>query len=136
MNSPRYLLDANIILRFITGDHPDHLRRAQAVFQAAAANECRLLLTPWIIAEVVFTLQSFYQVPREETASHLLTVINSTGVETLDHDMLADGLNRFARTNISFVDCLLAAQSHALGIRPVSFDRDLDKFADIKRYEP
>ena len=133
---PRYLLDANVILRILAGDHPDHLARAAALFESASRGECTLLLYPWIVAETVFTLQSFYDIPQADIGSMLLTVVNAPGVETADLDVILDCLHRFAHTRISFVDCLLAAQAHSLGIPPASFDRDLDKFPDIKRYEP
>ena len=50
--------------------------------------------------------------------------------------MIIDALNRFASKSVSFIDAMLASQSAAMKIQPASFDRDLDKFTDIKRFEP
>ena len=47
-----------------------------------------------------------------------------------------DALARYEKKNVDFAKALLAAEAATLGVRPVSFDRDLDKFPDTKRLEP
>ena len=66
----------------------------------------------------------------------LKAIVSAVGVVAEDRDMLLDALGRFAAKNVDFSDALLAAQAFSLKIQPASFDRDLDKFSNIERFEP
>ena len=55
------LLDTNVVVRFLTGDHPTHSPRSRKLFARAAAGEIRLVLsdvalaeTAWVLAVVLF----------------------------------------------------------------------------------
>jgi len=45
-------------------------------------------------------------------------------------------LRNFAQTDVNFVDAYHAAVAAAKSIAIVSFDRDFDQFAGVKRVEP
>ena len=78
-----YLLDANVVLRFLRRAQPVMAAAADALFARAERDEVRLVLDSLILAEVVFGLQSFYKLGREAIADALLDLINSGGsVET------------------------------------------------------
>jgi predicted nucleic acid-binding protein len=47
-----------------------------------------------------------------------------------------DALARYKARNVGFPDALAAATAADESIPVASFDRDLDKFTDIQRYEP
>ena len=66
----------------------------------------------------------------------LLTVIDNAGIETADAAVVIDALKRFASKNVDFADAWLAARAAKVGHGVASFDRDLDKFKDIRRIEP
>jgi predicted nucleic acid-binding protein len=133
---PRYLLDANVVIRFFAQDQAEHLERAKRLVAQAEDGACELILAPWIVAEVVYTLTSFYGADRRQTAEFLRAFVQGAGIVTLDQGIVLDALDRFAAKSVDFADALLAAQAKALKVQPASFDRDLDKFADVKRYEP
>jgi predicted nucleic acid-binding protein len=69
-------------------------------------------------------------------ANVLLAIIQNAGVETIDKEVVLDALQRFGNVNVDFSDAWLAARAAQLGCAVASFDRDLDKFKDIKRFEP
>lgn len=56
-----YLLDANVILRFLTQDHPESSKAAKALFERAKARELALEADPLIVAEVVYALEGYYR---------------------------------------------------------------------------
>ena len=130
------LADANIILRFLIGDHPKHFDRVCELIQAASRGEIEIVVTPWVIAEVVYVMRSTYGGSNKTIASLLSDFIDGTGIVVRDYDLVADALLRFASRRIDFVDCLLAAHGAAETIPVASFDRDLDRFEDIERLEP
>lgn len=88
------------------------------------------------LAQCVFVLESFYGHPRADIASALSRFISSPGVEiSVETDEVAvqlDALNRFKRTKVHFVDCLLAATAVAEDLPVASFDHDFRKFGDVR----
>ena len=132
----RLLLDTNVIIRFLTGDHPTHSPRSRNLFARAAAGELTLVLTDLALAETAWVLQSFYSLDRAEIAAALKGVVESTGIEVQDKRILLSTLRNFAQTDVNFVDAYHAAVASAESIAIVSFDRDFDQFPGIKRIEP
>ncbi|HEY4256560.1 MAG TPA: PIN domain-containing protein [Candidatus Udaeobacter sp.] len=130
------LLDTNVIIRFLTGDHPTHSPRSRNLFARAAAGEVSLVLTDLALAESAWVLQSFYQLDRAAIAAALKGVIESIGVEVQNKAILVNALRNFAQTGVNFVDAYHAAVANAESIAIASFDRDFDQFAGIKRIEP
>jgi predicted nucleic acid-binding protein len=61
-------VDTNVLIRHLTGDPPEQARRASAFL--ARAKE--LLLTELVAAEVIYVLESFYEVDRLDFAEALL----------------------------------------------------------------
>ncbi len=133
-----YLLDANVVLRFLRRDQPVMAAAAEALFARAERGEVRLILDSLILAEVVFVLQSYYKVGRETIADAMLDMINSGGgVETDRPAVLNDALERYRRhSQVDFGDAMLGALAAEQKISVASFDRDLDRFKDVVRFEP
>lgn len=133
-----YLLDANVVLRFLRRDEPTMAAAADVLFARAEHGEVRLLLDSLILAEIVFVLQSFYKVGREAIADALQDLINSGGaVETDRPVVLHDALERYRRhPQVDFGDAMLGALAAEQNLPVASFDRDLDRFGDVVRFSP
>lgn len=131
----RLLLDTNVIVRFLTGDHPAHSPRSRHLFTRAAAGDVTLVVTDLVLAETVWVLQSFYKLDRDAIAAALKNLIESAGIEVQNKARLLSALRNFAQT-VNFVDAYHAAIAAAESIGIASFDRDFDQFADVKRVEP
>ncbi len=127
----KYLLDTNILLRFLLADHDELSPKAARLFQRAADRECLLILTDLVIAEAVWVLTSFYRLERKPVADSLAKLIVRAGVHCPDLDPVLDALTRFKTTNCDFYDCYLAAQAVAFGVGIASFDKDFSKFKDV-----
>lgn len=56
----KYILDTNIIIRFLANDHLEHSPAAYRLFEAASKNEVVLLLDPVVVAECVHVLKGRY----------------------------------------------------------------------------
>jgi predicted nucleic acid-binding protein len=132
----RLLLDTNVIIRFLTGDHLAHSPRTRSLFSRAAAGDVTLLVTDLALAETVWVLQSFYKLDRGAIAAALKDLIESAGIEVQNKARLLSALRNFAQTDVNFVDAYHAAIAVAESIAVASFDRDFDQFAGVKRVEP
>ena len=131
-----FLLDANVLVRFLVQDDPKQGAAAAALMEKAERREIVLHLDNLAVAEAVYVLIGRYGRSRTEVADVLLSIIQNAGVETTEKETVADALRRFAAINVDFADAWLAARAALLDCPVASFDRDFDKFKDIKRFEP
>ena len=130
--SKRRLVDTNLIVRYLVQDHEKHAKAAGKLFDACDRGDVVIVVLPAILAECVFVLKSFYEHPRGDISSALGKLISSPGVEIMWATIHLDALERYRKTNVHFVDCLLAATA-AAGDTPVAtFDQDFRKFADVR----
>ena len=132
----RLLLDTNVIVRFLTGDHPAHSPRSRNLFARAAAGDVTLVVTDLAMAETAWVLQSFYSLDRDAITAALKDLIDSAGIEVETKATLLSALRNFAQTDVNFVDAYHAAVAAGESIAIASFDRDFDQFAGVKRVGP
>ena len=132
----KYLLDTNVLLRFLLDDHPEPSVAAARLFQQAADEKCLLILTDLGIAETVWVLTSYYKLERQKVADSLAKLLLKAGVQCPSLEPVLDALARFKATNCDFFDCYLAAQAASSGVAIASFDSDLRKFEDASLWDP
>ena len=126
-------VDTNILVRHLTGDPPEQAARATKFL--AKADE--LLLADLVVAEVVYVLESFYEVPRPKVAELVRAIIAFQSVVVLDPAMLLRTLEVYEVDRLDFADAYLVAQAERSGIGVVaSFDKAIDRVTTIRRLEP
>jgi len=130
------LLDANVLVWFLVQDDPKQSAAATALFEKAERREVLLHLDALAVAETVYVLIGRYGRSRAEVVNVLLALTQNAGIATMEEAVVTDALQRFAAFNVDFSDAWLASRSAQLRRPVASFDRDLDKFKDIKRFEP
>jgi predicted nucleic acid-binding protein len=131
----KYLLDTNVLLRFLLDDHAELSQGAAGLFQQAADGKCVLILTDLGVAEAVWVLTSYYKLERQTVAESLAKMIVKAGIQCPTLESVLDALARFKASNYNFFDCYLAAQASALGVAVASFDKDLKEFEDVSRWD-
>jgi predicted nucleic acid-binding protein len=128
----RRLVDTNLIVRHLVQDHEKHSREAAKLFDGCDRGDLMLVVLPVVLAECVFVLESFYEQPRGAIAGAMTRLIGVPGVE-IDHvELYLDALDRYARTKVHFVDCVIAATSRAQRVSVATFDQDFRKFPDVR----
>ena len=130
--SKRRLLDTNLIIRYLVQDHEKHAKAAGMLFDACDRGDVVIVVLPAVLAECVFVLESFYEHPRGDIASALGRLISSPGVEIGGATIQLDALDRYRKTKVHFVDCLVAATAAAENMPVASFDQDFRKFSDVR----
>jgi predicted nucleic acid-binding protein len=132
-------VDADVIVRLLTGDDPTKQRRAAALFERVERRELVLRTPVTTIADVLYVLTSprLYKVARADASEMLQTLVRL-------HDFLVDqkpavlaALDLFAQTRLDFGDALIAgsmllSESYDL----YSYDKDFDAVGSIVRREP
>lgn len=130
--SKRRLVDSNLIVRYLVQDHERHAKVAGKLFDACDRGDLVVVLLPAVLAECLFVLESFYGHPRAGIAAALARLISSPGVEISGAAVHLDALDRYQKTKVHFVDCLIAATAAAEDTPVASFDRDFRKFIDVR----
>lgn len=130
MSSP-CLLDTNVLLRFLTGDPPELAERARDLVAQADSGELELRVPSLIIAEVVYTLESFYRVPKTDVCQKLELFLRSRGIAPVEF-LIFDALDRYSKHAVHFADAYLAASAAVQNMPVYSFDEDFRRFKDIE----
>jgi predicted nucleic acid-binding protein len=126
-------LDTNILIRHLTGDPPDQAARASRFLTAAD----ELLLADLVVAEVVYVLESFYEVPRARVAELVRAILAFPAVVVLDPAMLLRALEVYETARLDFAEAYLVAQAERSGVGVVaSFGRAIDRVGTVRRLEP
>ncbi len=130
--SKRRLVDTNLIVRYLVQDHEKHARAAGRLFEACDRGDVVIVVLPAVLAECLFVLESFYEHPRGDIASALGRLISSPCIEIDGAAIHLDALDRYRKTKVHFVDCLIAATAAAENMPVASFDQDFRKFTDVR----
>jgi predicted nucleic acid-binding protein len=73
---------------------------------------------------------------RRTVASKFKVLLQSRGIRLHERERVLDALQRHHDVSVHFADAYLAASAVETKLRVASFDRDLDKFKDISRFDP
>ncbi|HEX3802525.1 MAG TPA: PIN domain-containing protein [Solirubrobacteraceae bacterium] len=126
-------LDTNVLIRHLTGDPVEMAARATKVL----AGPVELLLADLIVAECVYVLESFYEVPRERVAELMRAAIAMPTIKTLDPATLLRALEVYEVDRLDFAEAYLVAQAEATGVDTIlSFDKSIDRVSTVTRHEP
>ena len=121
-----YILDTNVLVRFLVGDHPVHQKQAQEWFKAAELGHCSIIVTPLVIAETCFVLESVYKHPRQAIADAMEIFISQRWLRVAERDILLQLWPDYKR-GLHFVDSYLRAWVKIYGGKAMSFDKQVVK---------
>jgi predicted nucleic acid-binding protein len=124
----RLWVDANVLLRFLTGEPESMAERANRLMLRAEKGEVLLILSPLVIAEMVWVLKSFYRRSYEEISEVVIPLISAEGVETEDRELLIRAIELARDKNVDFSDAVLALQASRRSETVCTFDE-----TDFKR---
>ena len=130
-------VDTNVFLRYLTKDDLSKYERCREMFKKALEGEIAISTSGMVIAELIWTLLSYYKLPKAEVIEKVLVIVGTESLFIPDKDALADALVLYARKNIDFIDAYHAVFMKYHGLREIySYDEDFDIIEDIQRREP
>ena len=133
---PRWVIDANVILRYLLKDAPKLAAKARDIWQSVEDQEAVAVCDPVTLAEVVFVMQSVYELPNEAISKALLGLLQPDEVVIAEKPRYLRALRLFAGPVPHFGDaCACAAAIEECDGRLYSFDRKLTSAPGIERRE-
>jgi len=121
-----YLIDTNVILRYLLDDHKLFSPRAKAFMQEVAKGAKKAELPSVVVVECVYVMEKFYEIPKNEVVDRLSRILNIKGIDNPDKSEILDALVKYENSGADIVDCILAAKSSPQRVI-VSFDKDFKK---------
>ena len=101
--------DTNLFLRYLTNDVPAQADAVESLLQRAAKGKINLVTTSIVIAEIVWTLESYYELDKKEIQVMVLGILNTDGLEVIDSDLVLQAIVPYADKNVDFIDAFNAA---------------------------
>jgi len=134
----RIFVDTNIFIRYLTNDDPQKADRVEKLLSQAAKGEVGLVTAEMVIAEIVWVLESFYELGASAVAPLIRGILATPGLEVINAALVRDALELYEREGIDFVDGYIAAVMEKQGISELySFDKKhISRIRRIVRKEP
>ena len=120
-----YLLDTNIIIRFLIRDNEELFEISKNYFLKIERLELKAEILPSVLMEAFFVLTKFYKLNKKEVILDLKTLLSLDGIVNSDKIILYEALSIMENKNIDFVDALICAKSKLENYKKLSFDKDL-----------
>ena len=130
-------VDTNIFLRYLTSDDAVKYEKCRELFKRAVDGKIVLLTSEMVVAELLWTLQSFYKVPKPEVIEKMAILTSTPNLVIPNSDLIAEALIVYSRNNIDYIDAYNAVfMRHHNTSDIYSYDTDFDMISGIKRIEP
>lgn len=127
------VLDTNIIIRFLTNDQP---KQAAKVENLLKESTFKLFIPDIIIAEIVYVLLSFYELPKSEVIEKINILLDFDKIK-INNKILKKTLEIFSEYNVSFADAYLCALNILGKCGYIyTFDRNLTRVKSAETKSP
>jgi predicted nucleic-acid-binding protein len=100
----RHFVDTNVFLRFLTNDVPVQAHAVEQLLMRTEKGELHLHTSSLAMAEIVWTLESYYELSPEEVRDHVIAILNTPGLFVEHAQVIARAIMLYADENIDFVD--------------------------------
>ncbi len=101
--------DTNLFLRYLTNDVPAQADAVETLLRRAGENQIELVTTSMVIAELVWTLESFYNLKHEDIQAKVFAILHTPGLQVTDADLISHAVTWYAEKNVDFIDAFNAA---------------------------
>ena len=124
----RLWVDANVLVRFLTGEPKDMYERSLALMTRVERGEVTLVVSQLVVAEVIWVLKSFYEHSMEQISKVVIGLLSAPGVEAEDRETMIRAVDLAREKNVDFIDAHLALRAAAQDEEVCTFDK-----TDFKR---
>lgn len=130
-------VDTNVFLRYLINDDPEKADACETLFKKAVAGEEALFTTDLVIAEIVWVLESYYELAKHDVRKMVEQILNTKNLNCINKDLILNALYVYAEKNIDYIDAYNGIILKANGIKEVySYDKHFNRLGWLKRIEP
>jgi len=131
-------VDTNIFIRYLTNDDPVKADRVDRLLDKAAKGEIVLVTAELVLAEVVWVLESFYELKRASIGPMIKAILTTPGLKVINSSLVEKAIDYYLLHNIDFIDGYIAAVMEKKKIDTIfSYDKKhLSRIQSVNRKEP
>jgi uncharacterized protein len=131
-------MDTNSFIRYFTNDIPELAERVENLLKRAKQGQVKLIVNELIIAEIVWVLESVYEMKKGQISKLLEAMFNTHNLEIPNRTVLKGAAEIYKEKNIDFIDAYTVSYMKVKGITKLcSFDKKHMKRIDwIEIEEP
>jgi predicted nucleic-acid-binding protein len=99
--------------------------------------ESELFLTDLVVAETVYVMESFYEVPRGQVSDSIRSLLAMPSIVSVDTALLLRSIEIYESDRLDFAEAYLVACAESTGVNQIaSFDKSIDRVGTVQRLEP
>jgi predicted nucleic-acid-binding protein len=91
----RLFVDTNVLIRYLTNDDPAKAERVEKILKRTIAGKAKLVMNNMVIAELVWTLESYYGLSKTDIAEKLAILLNTPNLEVSDRQRILKALGLY-----------------------------------------
>jgi predicted nucleic acid-binding protein len=122
------LVDTNILLRWLLGDHKELSPKAEKIIKDAKTGT--LLVTDIVVAEIVYVLRGTGR-DRQQTSEALLLIGRAEAFKYENEELMMEVTRLLTEIKLDFTDCYLLARARREKLSLETFDRSLNNFYSV-----
>jgi len=124
MEIERIFADTNLFLRYLTNDIPEQASAFEELLHAAGQRKFKLVANELVMAEIVWTLESYYRLTKDVIQEKILAILNTPGLAVSNEEIVLQAIIWYVEKNMDFIDAYNAAWMIEQGIQTAcTFDR-------------
>lgn len=138
MKADTIFVDTNLFLRYFTNDVSAQADAVEKLLRKAGQGELGLVANGMVIAEIVWTLESYYELERGDIQNKVLAILNTPGLEIPESNLILKSIIWYTEKNVDFIDAYNAAWMEKKGIDEIyTFDqKHFARFDHVKALKP
>jgi uncharacterized protein len=130
-------VDTNIFLRFLVNDDPKKADACEALFRKAIAGEEALVTSEMVIAEIIWVLESYYELERSVIRESVEKILNTDNLTCPNSEIIISALSFYVEKKIDYIDAYNAFVMKREGMNAIySYDKHFDRIDWVERIAP
>lgn len=125
-------LDTNILVRYLVQDDPKQAALAEQLINSLDSNDQRGFISLVVLAELVWVLESRFDVAREQVRMIVQELLDSSDLLIESADLVRQALRACVAQRVDFADCLIERNANYHGAAlTYTFDQGAAKHAGM-----
>lgn len=132
--SKKVVIDTNLLVRYLINDDQKKAEAVDDLLDKAVKGKIRIIVPSVVIAELVWVLESFYQLKADSILELVEAIINTSGLDVTDKSTVISALRLYKNRNVDFIDAWIIEFAKERGIKTI-YTFDKKHFRDIEGIE-
>ena len=118
-------IDTNVLVRYITRDHPDQYSAAKEHLESHCTKEAPGYVSVIVLCELAWVLSRAYDADQNDIAQIIDQILRTRQLQVEQRDQVRSALSEYIEQEADFADCLIGQLNRSNGAdETVTFDQN------------